>query len=63
MERTVGVLTTRRGKVNHLDEALRLLLKTPHQFGEGKATFLAPLLRKAAEIADRLEMDTPHGGG
>ena len=63
MERTVGVFAAGRGKVGHLDKAPRLFLETPHQFREGKATFVATLLRKAAEIADRLEMDAPHGGG
>jgi hypothetical protein len=59
----MGMFAAGRGKVTHLDKALRLFLETSHQFGEGKATFIAPLLRKAAKIADRLKMNPPHGGG
>ena len=59
----MGVFAAGRGKVAHLDKAPRLFLETPHQLGEGKAAFVAALLRKAAEIADRLEMDAPHEGG
>ena len=59
----MGVLTAGRGKVDHLDKAPRLFLETSHQLREGKAAFVAALLRKAAKIADRLEMDAPHGGG
>ena len=37
--------------------------RAPHQLREGEAAFVALLLGKAAEIADRLEMDAPHDGG
>ena len=52
-----------RRKVHHLDKAPCLYINTPHQLREGKAAFVATLPRKAPEIADRLKMDAPHGGG
>jgi hypothetical protein len=63
MHGTVGVFTAGRGKVGHLNKTFCLFLETPHQLGEGKATFVAKLPRKAAKITDGLKMDAPNCGG
>jgi hypothetical protein len=54
------MFATGRRKILHLEEPFRLFLKRPHQFRKGKTIFVATLLRIAAEIADRLEMDAAY---
>ena len=52
-----------RGKVGHLDSPSVCSSRDLISSGRVKAAFIAALPRKAAEIADRLEMDAPHDGG
>lgn len=57
------MLAPGRREVPHLDHAPCLVFEMPHEFRKGKTAFVAVLCRKSAEIADRLEVDTPHSGG
>ena len=57
------MLAAWRRKVRNPDKPSRLFLEAPHQLRESEAPFVAGLFRKAAEIADWLEMDAPYSRG